>query len=199
MNELAQQYEDNGFIVIREFLPPVLTNFLKEYFQTLEEANLLESGDGQVITSKAIYGDPAFDTILKLVTPMLSNAIEKELLPTYTYARIYFNGAELLPHLDRKECQHSFTLSLGGEYESLYPIWMKDGDKDIEMVALYPGDIVLYQGTRVNHWRDEFLGTTQFQVFGHMVDADGEYANQLFDTRPALGMKATEKLDWGNE
>ena len=36
-------------------------------------------------------------------------------------------------------------------------------------------------------------------LFGPRQTGKTTLLHQLFDTRPALGMKATEKLDWGNE
>ena len=119
--------------------------------------------------------------------------VGKKLLPTYTYARIYFNGADLLPHKDRDECEHSVSLSLGGTSSALWPLWFKNDDAEPEYAAMYEGDAVVYQGNKVNHWRDEFEGETQFQLFMHYVEAEGEHKDQLFDTRPYIGLPADTK------
>jgi len=125
--------------------------------------------------------------------PMVEEIVGKKLLPTYTYARIYFNGAQLLPHTDRDECEHSVSLSLGGASNALWPLWFKNEDKDPEYAAMYEGDAVVYQGNKVNHWRDEFEGESQFQIFMHYVEAEGEHKDQLFDTRPYIGLPADTK------
>lgn len=188
-------YEKQGYIHLRKFIPPFMVDFFKEYLNTQSINGKLEKGDGQVANSECIYGDPAFDTLMLLAKGILSTLTNKDLLPTYTYARIYHNGAELLPHLDRKECEHSVTLSLGGEYKELWPIWVKHPEKDANpiLIDLYPGDVLIYKGTEIFHWRDKFLGDKQYQLFMHFVDNAGEYAGQLYDTRPYIGLPANTK------
>lgn len=189
-----KQYEDNGFEVVQHFIPPYFTEYLKNYFDLLRVNNQIPyKGDEQVANSLAIYGDPAFDMLMLMSLPMVEDIVGKKLLPTYTYARIYFNGADLLPHVDRDECEHSVSLSLGGDYNALWPLWFKNGDKEPEYAAMGPGDAVIYQGNKVLHWRDPFEGEIQFQVFMHYVEAEGEYKDKLFDTRPYIGLPAYTK------
>jgi hypothetical protein len=40
----------------------------------------------------------------------------------------------------------------------------------------------------VEHWREEYTGSQQIQLFFHYVDADGPHANCRFDYRPMLGL-----------
>jgi len=193
--DYAAQYEADGYIHLRQFIPQFMVEYLREYLNTLKTNNKLELGDAQVPESNCLYGDPALDTFMLMSTGFISKLVNKELLPTYTYARIYHNGAELLPHLDRAECEHSVTLSLGGEYTHLWPIWVKDPEKHPNpfMIDLYPGDVLIYQGTRIHHWRDKFLGEKQYQMFMHFVDKNGEHADQLYDTRPYIGLPSSTK------
>ena len=195
---IARTYSEQGFVVIKGFLPLPFCAFLKEYFNTLKHTERLEKGDHQVPGSECIYGDPCFDTLMVMSTPMISSAIGIDLLPTYTYSRIYFNKASLLPHKDRDECEHSVTLFLGGEYDSLWPVWMLDQEKSDKptMCALNVGDMVVYRGNKLLHWRDEFEGANHFQVFMHFVEKDGKYKDKLFDTRPYWGLPAATKSQW---
>ena len=187
-------YEEKGFEVKRGFIPPFFAQYLRNYFDLLHRNDQVPNkGDAQVAKSVGIYGDPAFDTLMLMGQSIVEEVVGKKLLPTYTYARIYFNGADLLPHLDRDECEHSVSLSLGGQCEALWPLWFKNGEAEPEYAAMYEGDAVIYQGNTVHHWRDAFEGETQFQIFMHYVEADGEYKDQLFDTRPYIGLPADTK------
>lgn len=188
-------YNAQGFVVVKNFIPLEFANYLREYFNTLKLTGRLKDGDTQAPNSHCVYGDPAFDTFMLMSTPLVSNITGIKLLPTYTYARIYEKGSELLPHIDRNECQHSLTLSLGGEYDSPWPIWMmkKDENTNPSSASLNPGDIVVYKGTEMVHWREKFQGITQYQVFIHYVEKDGPYENQLFDTRPYIGLPSSTK------
>lgn len=192
---MVGDYEEDGFVIVREFIPPHMAAFFRTYMETLDRTDRMTDGDAQVGRSRCVYGDPALDTFMMMSTPMASRIIGKELLPTYTYARIYAQGAELLPHLDRPECEHSMTISFGGEYDELWPIWLMDRVRHSspQMAALNPGDAVIYRGTQLSHWRDEFLGKSQYQAFLHFVEASGEHSGRLFDGRPYIGMGADTK------
>ena len=187
-------YEEKGFEVKQEFIPRFFAQYLRNYFDLLYRNDQVPNkGDAQVAKSVGIYGDPAFDTLMLMCLSSVEEIVGKKLLPTYTYARIYFNGADLLPHTDRDECEHSVSLSLGGTSSALWPLWFKNEDNEPEYAAMYEGDAVVYQGNKVNHWRDEFEGETQFQLFMHYVEAEGEHKDQLFDTRPYIGLPADTK------
>jgi hypothetical protein len=122
-------YEEKGFEVKQEFIPRFFAQYLRNYFDLLRRNDQIPNkGDGQVAKSVGIYGDPAFDTLMLMCLPAVEEIVGKKLLPTYTYARIYFNGADLLPHTDRDECEHSVSLSLGGISSALWPLWFKNGD-----------------------------------------------------------------------
>lgn len=187
-------YEDKGFEVVKGFIPPFFAQYLRNYFDLLRiNGQIPNNGDAQVQDSLGIYGDPAFETLMLMCLPAVEQVVGKKLAPTYTYARIYFNGAQLLPHVDRDECEHSVSLSLGGKSELVWPLWFKNGDAAPEYAAMYEGDAVIYKGNKVHHWRDPFEGETQFQVFIHYVEAEGEHKDQLFDTRPYIGLPADTK------
>jgi hypothetical protein len=185
-------YEKRGFVVVREFIPHFFAEYLKEYFNTLKISRRLnEKGDDQVRDSDCVYGDPAFDTFMMMSAPMLSNLIGVDILPTYTYGRIYYNGAELSPHIDRNECEHSVTLCLGGESDLPWPIMIRGLDGNTHACHLLPGDIAIYKGSEVPHWREKFKGETQYQIFLHYVESKGKHGKLLYDGRPYIGFSVT--------
>lgn len=190
-----KNFKQRGYVLLKDFFPSFFIQYLQEYFNTLQNNNKLEKGDAQVPNSFCIYGDAAFDTVMLLSTPLLEKVIDEELLPCYTYGRIYLKDAFLSPHIDRKACEISATLSLGGESNSNWPIYLAD-DVPVK-VELNPGDILIYKGNEIIHWRDTFLGCVQYQVFFHWVRKNGEFKNRIFDTRPYLGMPSATKTDYG--
>ena len=56
-------------------------------------------------------------------------------------------------------------------------------------VDLKIGDMLIYSGCDLEHWREPFEGTVCSQVFLHYNHANGPFAKtNLFDKRPILGI-----------
>ena len=56
-------------------------------------------------------------------------------------------------------------------------------------VYLNPGDMIVYRGEDIEHWREKFQGTRHAQVFLHYNDVNGPYGtNNLFDGRMSLAV-----------
>ena len=182
------QFQEKGFQKVKGYITPYFSLFLRNYF-TLRAQNDRLGGDEQAPNSHCVYGDPAFDMAMYMSTEDIGKIVGKNLIPQYTYARIYKNGSDLKIHSDRPECQYSVTLSLGGDYKKPWPIWIKDYAGNVNEVPLDDGDMVVYHGTELEHWRDKFEGNTQYQLFMHYVDSEGEYKDRVFDGRPNLGLK----------
>ena len=182
------QFQDQGFQKIKGYITPYFSLFLRNYF-TLRVQNDKLGGDEQAPNSHCVYGDPAFDMAMYMSTEDIGKIVGKNLIPQYTYARIYKNGSQLKIHTDRPECQYSVTLSLGGDYKKPWPIWIKDYAGNMNEVPLDEGDMVVYHGTELEHWRDKFEGNMQYQIFMHYVDSEGEFKDRVFDGRPNLGLK----------
>jgi hypothetical protein len=123
------------------------------------------------------------EALLVSLLPLIEKETEKELYPTYSYARVYWNGSEMFKHFDREPCEYSVSVSVSIDLDP-WPIWM-DG---IE-IKLFPGDIVIYKGQEVEHWREPYTGNQQCQIFLHYVDKNGPYAEYKFDQRPMLGLQ----------
>ena len=121
--------------------------------------------------------------LLLTLLPLMEKETGVELYPTYSYCRIYWNGSDMFKHIDRPSCEYSVTVSVSIDPEP-WPIWIEG-----EPVILYPGDIAIYKGCEVEHWRETYTGNQQCQIFLHYVDKHGPYAAYKFDQRPSLGLK----------
>jgi len=56
-------------------------------------------------------------------------------------------------------------------------------------VDLKPGDMLVYSGCELEHWREKFQGEECIQVFLHYNNSETENAkSNMFDTRPHLGL-----------
>jgi hypothetical protein len=139
--------------------------------------------DHQSPNSWKFFGPPVTEALLVLVQPLMQRVTGKRLFPVNSYGRIYWNGSILPKHRDREGCELSATVCIFNN-PAPWPIFM-DGTP----VELEPGDLVVYKGVEVEHWRERYTGIEQVQVFLHYVDQDGPYADQKFNKRPLLGAK----------
>jgi hypothetical protein len=142
------------------------------------------------------------ETLLLKLQPDMEKATGLKLVPNYSYARIYKNGDILKRHKDRFSCEISTTLNLGGEPWPIYidttgsdnvideykNIMKPDAPKGIK-VDLKPGDMLVYRGNLLEHWREPFQGQDCAQVFLHYNNIKTPDAEKnIYDTRPHIGL-----------
>jgi hypothetical protein len=198
------KFEENNYVIVKEAISQELANFCNEYFllkrKVVEQMNFAKIispyvnylgtwGDTQAPNTYSHYSDFAMETLLKKLKPMMEKATGRELYENYSYARIYKYGDILHRHKDRFSCEISTTLNLGGDP---WPIYLDPtgGTKNEGVeVNLRPGDMLLYKGNILEHWRYAFTGNYCSQVFLHYNDKKTEGAeDNKYDSRPFLGL-----------
>jgi hypothetical protein len=58
----------------------------------------------------------------------------------------------------------------------------------INAISLNIGDMCVYKGDELSHWREPYHGDRQLQAFLHYVEVHGKFSHYKYDTRPALGL-----------
>ena len=160
-----------------------------------------EEADGQIPHTYSHYADIAMETLMLKCQPQMEKATGLKLYPAYTYARIYKKGDELKRHKDRFSCEISTTMNLGGDDWPIYlspneNVGAPDGKKITAAsnakgikVDLKPGDMLVYRGVELEHWRNKFKGNECIQVFLHYNNRKTPGAkDNMFDRRPHLGL-----------
>ena len=147
--------------------------------------------DHQAPNTYSHYGDIVMETLLQGLKGKMEKETGYKLQEAYAYARIYKTGDVLHRHTDRYSCEVSTTLNLGGEP---WPIYLEpSGKKGMAgiKVNLKPGDMLIYSGCDLEHWREAFPGKDCGQVFLHYNDRIKKKAKEnIYDTRPFLGLPA---------
>ena len=190
----------NKYQVIKGAIDYELANFIFNYFLLKRDAvkfmyeNNIHSqsdilgtwADEQIPNTYSCYGDFVMETLLVKVLPKMQQETGLNLIPTYSYARAYKKGDELKKHKDRPSCEISTTINLGGDP---WPIFI-EGTK----VLLEVGDMLVYSGCELEHWREPFEGNICGQVFLHYNHVNGPFdeKNKL-DGRPMLGLSKFNK------
>ena len=210
-------FKDKKYIVIRNAISYELANFAYNYLLLKREAvawmyqnNYISKftpghgtwEDKQIPNTYSIYGDTFMETLMMKVLPIMQQRTYMNLIPCYTYTRVYKKGDILKRHSDRPSCEISTTLHLGGDPWPIFldPTGQKtviDEEKQIIKpnahkgisIDLDVGDMLVYSGCELEHWREPFEGKTCAQVFLHYNNIDGPFGTQnKFDKRPLLGI-----------
>lgn len=189
MTSVSEFFAKNRYVYLDSALSKEECNKLTDYMFGLKDNGKLVQ-DEQCPLSWSVYGDPVLDSILDRLREPLSKQLGIDLLPAYTYARIYQPGEILKRHVDRPSCEISGTLTLGHDPESeIWPIFFSKDPKDQagKSVTIEVGDLLMYRGNELNHWRPAYIGRWQVQVFFHYVDANGPNKEWSYDKRSKLG------------
>ena len=212
--DIQEYFKTHKYVVIRNFLDPNIVGLVYQYclakvqqidFKTtfdLENYNPDWDGtfgDTQAPSSYSAYGDVLMDTLLATARPMIEKYTGLNLIPTYSYWRLYQLGEELVRHRDRPSCEISATLCLGYNNSNLdqekdpdynWDIWIETTQipgQESAPISLQPGDLIVYRGCEVDHWREKFKGLCHAQTFLHYNDATGPYQN-MYDGRAIIGI-----------
>ena len=167
-------FKKNKYQVIRKAISKELANFGYKYLQISAEADwwMLNNHathsknplignfqDTQVPNSYAKYGDRFMETLLIKTIDVMQKKTGLNLVPTYSYTRLYRKGNILKRHKDRPSCEISTTLHLGGDNWDIFldptgsdnvideykNIHKPNAPKGIK-ISLKPGDMLIYSG-----------------------------------------------------
>lgn len=133
------------------------------------------------------YADALMESTLLHLKPAMEQITGLSLLPTYSFLRIYETGAVLTRHTDRRACEISASVTLGYHAPQPWPLWLEVHQQP-RSITLGAGDMLVYKGRELPHWRERFDGNYWIQVFFHYVDANGPLASYKFDGRDDLGL-----------
>jgi hypothetical protein len=199
-------FKNKKYTVIRQAISKDLAVFVANYFSmqkqvydTCREAGYIspfeniighyEGSDEQIPNTYSQYSNIAMETLMLKCQPKMEEVTDLKLYPAYTYARIYKKGDVLKRHKDRFSCEISTTMNLGGDPWPIYLEPSGEIDKKGIKVDLKPGDMLVYSGCELEHWRNKFKGKECIQVFLHYNNCKTLGArDNMFDKRPHLGL-----------
>ena len=211
-------FKQKKYTVIKQAISKDLAAFVANYFSMQKQVydtcrtaryispyeNIIGSyagRDEQIPETYCQYSNIAMETLMLKCQPEMEKVTGLKLDPNYTYARIYKKGDVLKRHKDRFSCEISTTMNLGGDDWPIYlspneNVGVPDGKKITTeskakgiKVDLKPGDMLVYRGMELEHWRNKFKGKECIQVFLHYNNRKTPGAkDNMFDKRPHLGL-----------
>jgi len=214
-------FKKDKYVVIKQAISKDLAVFVANYFSIKKqvydtclktryispfEEMLGTYNDTQIPHTYSCYSDIAMETLMLKCQPIMEKITGLKLTPAYTFARIYKKGDVLHRHKDRFSCEISTTMNLGGDPWPIYldptgsnnilsgretTTIVKPNAPEGIKVDLKPGDMLVYRGCELEHWRNKFKGKECIQAFLHYNNRKTPGAkDNMFDKRPHLGLPA---------
>lgn len=189
-------FKNKKYKIVKKVISKEMCNFFVNYFtikrqtaKTLFETKQISPfssdyghwNDPQSPNTYSCYADIAMETLLLKLKPVVEKITNIKLVENYSYTRIYKKNDVLKKHIDRKSCEISTTLNLGGDIN--WSIYLAPNIK----INLNPGDMLIYSGCELEHWRNEFEGEECFQSFFHYNNIEKK-DHIKFDNRLHVGL-----------
>jgi hypothetical protein len=189
-------FKENHFEVIRNALSLDLLHYVNTNCEILESINYFikpstkenpyPKNDSLVANSFSWYSACHTESLLVHLKYRIENITGKKLHECYSYYRNYYHNAILPKHIDRESAEFSVTICINKDTD--WPIFIEDNAGVAHEIELNPGDMIVYRGDVLRHWRNTYSGETHRQIFLHYVEAGGKHDNFKFDERPMLGV-----------
>lgn len=190
-----EQFKELGYTSISNFIDAkTCEDFAKEMF-FLKNSNKLspekrkqmayqgdeKSNDLGDVFSYGHGGVEKFNSYLKFISNNLADQIGVKWKDSHCYARIYYNGAILGKHVDRKGLDYTLSVNVFSTLKKDWPLYCID--KNGNQIAAGTGSCntvgegVLILGTKLVHWREPLICAPDeccVQLFFHWSDPSPE-------------------------
>lgn len=210
---------ETGYTIIKSAINKDLCRLLAEEFRLIRDIaletnsqnpefkhpdsknNQYPFADEMVDNSFSWYSPMCFEALSNtFIKDIVEQVIGEEVYPTYSYARIYSKGSEMKRHTDRSSSEWSVSCCIDVDKNVSWPLGVETKDGIID-VFQEPGDIIIYKGNDLPHWRKSFQGFEHINAFMFYVRANGPRQELKYDTRKILGLpphtrKLTSEEQW---
>jgi hypothetical protein len=187
-SDVRQGFAEHGVTTISEFLTAAEFDRLRRHVDRKVRRRRFRAleGDGQVDGAPCEYADPVAEQMLSAKASYLGDLLHLDLVPSYSYLRLYRPGDRLPAHRDRPACEITVSTSLAADPQ--WPLQILVGAHVVEYCPP-PRGAVVFRGHELLHWRDALSGERPIaHVLFHYVQRHGLCRSWAYDRRP----RATE-------
>lgn len=202
-----QGIDNSGFFVLKNVLSQDLLTYvlgISNIEKNNNKSNLIFSEEGSVVSEKSNvpgnseyeYSSIKSDALFYNLTDIFRAVTNRNLVPSFSFYRTYYEGSSLEKHKDRGSCQYAITTQVGSHQNKPWDIYITDFSGQDHCVTLDPGDVLFYRGELCAHWREPLENEWSSHFFLFWIDKDQpEYKQYQLDDRENLGDKWTEKFN----
>jgi hypothetical protein len=160
---LAQRHlETHRYVKLKSILHPFQLGAIRRYYRAMVTEGYFTFGDEEWPLRFFAGNDRIGRFHQEQMTLLMCKIIGEPVRPTFTFFASYRPGAILPPHRDREECEFSISLLLDfvPEPDDLcpWPIFVESPPRSGRSIPVHLGigDLLLYRGRELRHYRDAF-------------------------------------------
>ena len=153
------ELRDKGYVLIKGLIHPAMASFLYKIL-LLKHWRRESFRDNHIPTASALANDATTDALLLQLLPRIEEISACHLVPSYSYARVYFHGDTMVRHRDRGSCEVNTSIQVGKHGGDFCLCFAPDA-----RLKLNCGDVAVFLGCEAEHWRERFTGKTMGRCF----------------------------------
>ena len=172
-----------GFALLEGCLTRVMVDILTAYYRVEVESGGAPLSKGEV-DRRHLHNDPAGRVVQRALLPAVEALVGGPVIPSYSFASLYREGAMLPVHKDREQCEYTLSLLIDHQpvpADGISPWALQvHARRDAEPVDCFQslGGGILFRGRDLPHGRKPLAaGETCWTLLVHYVNAG--YAGSL--------------------
>lgn len=138
-----------------------------DYFVRLTESTF--EFDNQVKRRRSKHNAVLMRAVHQQLAALVQSVADEQLKPSYCYLSVYPQGSELVRHTDRPQCRWNASITFARTSKDCWPIYV-EGPRGVQAISAELGEVVVYRGTDVPHWRKPLPEGTATVCFFHFVN-----------------------------
>ncbi len=163
----------NEYVVVKSSFNLLHAAWQRHYLKALVTGGYFMPSDVQVPNRQFIHNEPYCNFLHHMQVRELNKLLPEVVSPSFSFLANYYAGSDLEKHIDREQCEWNVSMPMdifpNVDVENAWPIYVQtdiDDDNSIVELNMGIGDVAVYRGTKLYHWRERM---------GH-----GRYANICF-------------------
>lgn len=167
------QFVLDAYTPLPRLLHPFYLGELRLHLRRLVRLGYMRRGDGQSPLRWVRHNDPGLRLVHAALSATVSAVVGEAVKPSYVYAAVYHDGADLPPHRDRPQCKYTVSVCVDCVPDPYWQVpWPIVLETPAGRVQIYQalGDGLLFKGMEITHDRPEIAaGLSVASVLFHYV------------------------------
>lgn len=180
-----------------DLLPAVVSrDHLEAIFNQLcllSETDRLYGNDDDPDT-QIFYAPLSLEALFPRIAAKVAESVGEPVAPAFSFLWLYKKGAGIHRHIDRDSAELVASLTVASAQSEAWPIHFEPTpDRQLTLRA-EPGDLVLFEGHSVYHWREPSAADWHLQAIFNFVRSSGAYSHFKIDGRAHLGLDPVQSV-----